>query len=252
MEDGVCRGVIALCMEDGSIHRFRSHATVLATRAAMAAPISPRPARMVAPAMAAAWRCGPVSRFRTWNSCSSTRQASTARAFSSPRARAAKVAISPTPRASASWSVMPPRQRTSPPATWSRARWPMEIREGRGVGQKKDHIYLHLDHIDPERAGRKAARHYRIGQDLRGRRSDASATAGRTHRPLQYGRHPDQLSWRGRDTEGRQSRRVWCPACSPWARRPAFRFTAPIASARTASSILSSSAGPRASVSPRS
>jgi succinate dehydrogenase / fumarate reductase flavoprotein subunit len=25
----------------------------------------------------------------------------------------------------------------------------MEIREGRGVGKNKDHIYLHLDHIDP-------------------------------------------------------------------------------------------------------
>ena len=31
MEDGECRGVIALCLEDGSIHRFRSHAVVLAT-----------------------------------------------------------------------------------------------------------------------------------------------------------------------------------------------------------------------------
>src|SRR3546814_20926662 len=26
----------------------------------------------------------------------------------------------------------------------------MEIREGRGVGKDKDHIYLHLDHIDPK------------------------------------------------------------------------------------------------------
>jgi succinate dehydrogenase / fumarate reductase flavoprotein subunit len=25
----------------------------------------------------------------------------------------------------------------------------LEIREGRGVGPKKDHIYLHLDHLDP-------------------------------------------------------------------------------------------------------
>ena len=31
MENGECRGVIAICMEDGSIHRFRSHAVVLAT-----------------------------------------------------------------------------------------------------------------------------------------------------------------------------------------------------------------------------
>src|SRR5690606_7207226 len=26
----------------------------------------------------------------------------------------------------------------------------MEIREGRGVGEHKDHIHLHLDHLDPE------------------------------------------------------------------------------------------------------
>jgi succinate dehydrogenase / fumarate reductase, flavoprotein subunit len=31
MENGVCRGVIALCMDDGSLHRFRAHAVVLAT-----------------------------------------------------------------------------------------------------------------------------------------------------------------------------------------------------------------------------
>ena len=28
---GECLGVVALCMEDGSIHRFRAHKTVLAT-----------------------------------------------------------------------------------------------------------------------------------------------------------------------------------------------------------------------------
>ena len=26
----------------------------------------------------------------------------------------------------------------------------IEIREGRGVGEKKDHIYLHLEHLPPE------------------------------------------------------------------------------------------------------
>ena len=31
MEGGECRGVIALCLEDGSIHRFRAKNTVLAT-----------------------------------------------------------------------------------------------------------------------------------------------------------------------------------------------------------------------------
>ena len=31
MEEGECRGVVALCMEDGSIHRIRAKNTVLAT-----------------------------------------------------------------------------------------------------------------------------------------------------------------------------------------------------------------------------
>ncbi len=31
MDEGACRGVIAWCLEDGSIHRFRAQATVLAT-----------------------------------------------------------------------------------------------------------------------------------------------------------------------------------------------------------------------------
>lgn len=31
MEDGECRGVLALCMDDGSLHRFRAHQTILAT-----------------------------------------------------------------------------------------------------------------------------------------------------------------------------------------------------------------------------
>ena len=31
VEDGVCKGVVALCLEDGSIHRFKAKNTVLAT-----------------------------------------------------------------------------------------------------------------------------------------------------------------------------------------------------------------------------
>ena len=31
MEGEECRGVIALCMEDGTVHRFRAKNTVLAT-----------------------------------------------------------------------------------------------------------------------------------------------------------------------------------------------------------------------------
>src|SRR5258708_7753519 len=30
-EDGRCRGVVAICLDDGTIHRFRAHMTILAT-----------------------------------------------------------------------------------------------------------------------------------------------------------------------------------------------------------------------------
>ena len=32
-KEGACVGVLALCMEDGTLHRFRAHRTVLATGA---------------------------------------------------------------------------------------------------------------------------------------------------------------------------------------------------------------------------
>ena len=31
MEDGACRGIMALCLEDGTIHRFKAHKTIMAT-----------------------------------------------------------------------------------------------------------------------------------------------------------------------------------------------------------------------------
>jgi succinate dehydrogenase / fumarate reductase flavoprotein subunit len=91
MENGVCRGVTALKLDDGTLHRYRAQRVIL-RRAAMAAPTSPPPRRIPARAMAAAWPCAPGFRCRTWSSCSSTRPAFTARAASSPRARAAKAA----------------------------------------------------------------------------------------------------------------------------------------------------------------
>lgn len=94
MENGVCRGVIALCMDDGSIHRFRSHAVASTTAwrpAAMAVPISRRPRRTPAPATAAGWCCARGCRCRIWNSCNSIRPAFTVRACSSPKAHAARV-----------------------------------------------------------------------------------------------------------------------------------------------------------------
>ena len=78
-DEGVCRGVVAWNLDDGTLHRFRAQMAVLATggygRAYFSAP-RPTPA----PATATPWCCAPACRSRTWSSCSSTRPASTARA----------------------------------------------------------------------------------------------------------------------------------------------------------------------------
>ena len=49
----------------------------------------------------------------------------------------------------------------------------MEIREGRGVGKEKDHIYLHLEHLDPAVLHERLPGISEIAQDLRRRRRDA-------------------------------------------------------------------------------
>jgi succinate dehydrogenase / fumarate reductase flavoprotein subunit len=57
-EDGRCTGVVAWKLDDGTIHRFRRRWSCWPP-AATAAPISPRPRRIPAPATAAAWSRAP-------------------------------------------------------------------------------------------------------------------------------------------------------------------------------------------------
>src|SRR5207248_865930 len=76
-DEGVCRGVVALRLDDGTIHRFRAKMTMLAT-GGYGAPTSPAHRRTSAPATATPWCCAPACRCRTWNSSSSIRPASTA------------------------------------------------------------------------------------------------------------------------------------------------------------------------------
>ena len=80
----------------------------------------------------------------------------------------------------------------------------MEIREGRGVGEHKDHIFLHLDHIDPKILAERLPGITETAMTLAGvdpTRQPIPVADG----PLQYGRHPHELSWRGRHAEGRHA-----------------------------------------------
>ena len=120
-EDGHCRGVIALKLDDGTLHRFRAQQTILATGGYGRAYFSATSAHTcTGDGGGMVLRAGlsmqdmEFVQFHPTGIYGSGCQ--------SPRARAARAAISPIPRASASWSAMPPAPRTWLRATSSHAR----------------------------------------------------------------------------------------------------------------------------------
>lgn len=149
MKDGACIGVVALCLEDGTIHRFNANNTVIATGGYGRAYFSCTSA----------------------HTCSGDGSAMVTRAglanedmefvqFHPTGVYGAGCLITEGSRGEGGFLVNSEgerfMERYAPKAKDLASRdvvsrsMTMEINAGRGVGPKKDHIHLQLHHLDPE------------------------------------------------------------------------------------------------------
>mmetsp|Transcript_7511 Transcript_7511/g.22787 ORF Transcript_7511/g.22787 Transcript_7511/m.22787 type:complete len:649 (+) Transcript_7511:62-2008(+) len=149
MEDGECRGCIALCLEDGTLHRFRANTTVIATGGYGRCYFSATSAHScTGDGNAMVSRAGlpmedlefvqfhPTGIYGA--GCLITEGCRGEGGFLKNRnGERFMLRYAPTAKDLASRDVV------------SRA-MQQEIVEGRGCGPEKDHIHLHLDHIPPD------------------------------------------------------------------------------------------------------
>jgi succinate dehydrogenase / fumarate reductase flavoprotein subunit len=148
-EEGACRGVMALCMEDGSLHRFRAHQTVMASGGYGRAYFSCTSAHTcTGDGNAMVLRAGlPLQDMEFVQFHPTGIYGSGCLITEGARGEGGYVTNAAGERFMERYA--PHAKDLASRDVVSRA-MTVEINEGRGVGDHKDHILLHLEHLAPE------------------------------------------------------------------------------------------------------
>src|SRR3954470_3296698 len=148
-DDGRCRGVVALSLEDGSIHRFNAQMTILATGGYGRTYFSCTSAHTcTGDGNAMVLRAGlPLQDMEFVQFHPTGIYGSGCLITEGSRGEGGYLTNSEGERFMERYAPSAKDLASRDVVSRSMA---MEMREGRGVGANKDHIFLHLDHIDPK------------------------------------------------------------------------------------------------------
>ena len=223
MEDGACRGVVAIDLATGRLHRFRAHQVILATGGYGRAYFSCTSAHTcTGDGNAMVLRAGlPLQDMEFVQFHPTGIYGAGMLITEGSRGEGGYLSNSEGERFMERYA--PNAKDLASRDVVSRA-MTVEIREGRGVGEDKDHIFLHLEHLGPEVIEERLPGIAESAQNFRGGRYYQSADTGLANGALQYGRRTDKLQWPGSDTKRWRCRIGGVGADGSW--RSSLRFGA--------------------------